>query len=86
MGDAVAASRPVRTCRRTHQERYVPKFQRPRRVTEGTARRVPAAGGRSMMLVAYLLAGTVVLLIGTVLIAIAKANRDVEIDLTLIRL
>ena len=39
-----------------------------------------------MMLVAYLLAGTVVLLIGTVLIAIAKANRDVEIDLTLIRL
>jgi len=39
-----------------------------------------------MMLVAYLLAGTVVLLVGTVLVAIAKANRDVEIDLTLIRL
>jgi hypothetical protein len=38
------------------------------------------------MLAVYLLAGTVVLLIGTVLVAIAKANRDVEIDLTLIRL
>lgn len=38
------------------------------------------------MLVVYLVAGTVVLLMGTVLVAIAKANRDVDIDLTLIRL
>lgn len=39
-----------------------------------------------MMLVVYLVAGTVVLLVATVLVAIAKANRDVDIDLTLIRL
>jgi hypothetical protein len=39
-----------------------------------------------MMWLVYLAVGTVVLLVGTILVAIAKANRDVEIDLTLIRL
>ncbi len=38
-----------------------------------------------MMLLVYLVAGTMVLLVGTILVAIAKANRDVDIDLTLIR-
>lgn len=39
-----------------------------------------------MISLVYLAAGTVVLLVGMVLVAIAKANRDVEIDLTLVRL
>ncbi|WP_170845291.1 hypothetical protein [Halorientalis persicus] len=49
-------------------------------------RRVPDEEGVPVMLLVYLATGTVVLLVGMVLVAIAKANRDVEIDLTLVRL